>query len=130
MNFAAQVSDAYRTAVRIFGTLAARGHAALACKFAERDVEMQTTTSCGGVAFLGRLSCATELVHSAARSALECPFKPLIFQAVWCVGGERGIRTPDRALRPYNGLANRRLQPLGHLSAVSDLRHGVCAPTP
>ena len=45
-------------------------------------------------------------------------------------GGERGIRTPDRALRPYNGLANRRLQPLGHLSAVSDLRHGVCAPTP
>jgi hypothetical protein len=31
-------------------------------------------------------------------------------------GGERGIRTPDRAFRPYNGLANRRLQPLGHLS--------------
>ena len=34
-------------------------------------------------------------------------------------GGERGIRTPGRALQPYNGLANRRLQPLGHLS-VSD----------
>ncbi len=32
-------------------------------------------------------------------------------------GGERGIRTPDRAFKPYNGLANRRLQPLGHLSA-------------
>ena len=32
-------------------------------------------------------------------------------------GGEMGIRTPDRAFRPYNGLANRRLQPLGHLSA-------------
>jgi hypothetical protein len=31
-------------------------------------------------------------------------------------GGERGIRTPDRAFQPYNGLANRRLQPLGHLS--------------
>src|ERR1041385_1894279 len=30
--------------------------------------------------------------------------------------GEGGIRTPDKALRPYNGLANRRLQPLGHLS--------------
>src|SRR3989442_14710962 len=30
--------------------------------------------------------------------------------------GEGGIRTPDKVLRPYNGLANRRLQPLGHLS--------------
>ena len=27
-----------------------------------------------------------------------------------------GIRTLDTALRPYNGLANRRLQPLGHVS--------------
>jgi hypothetical protein len=33
-------------------------------------------------------------------------------------GGEGGIRTPDRVVRPYNGLANRRLQPLGHLSGV------------
>ena len=33
-------------------------------------------------------------------------------------GGERGIRTPDTGLGPYNGLANRRLQPLGHLSAT------------
>ena len=33
-------------------------------------------------------------------------------------GGEGGIRTPDRGVRPYNGLANRRLQPLGHLSAA------------
>src|SRR6185436_9976729 len=32
-------------------------------------------------------------------------------------GGGRGIRTPDRGLSPYNGLANRRLQPLGHPSA-------------
>jgi hypothetical protein len=30
--------------------------------------------------------------------------------------GERGIRTLDTGLTPYNGLANRRLQPLGHLS--------------
>ena len=30
--------------------------------------------------------------------------------------GERGIRTPDTAFGPYNDLANRRLQPLGHLS--------------
>jgi hypothetical protein len=33
-------------------------------------------------------------------------------------GGERGIRTLDRAFQPYNGLANRRLQPLGHLSGA------------
>jgi hypothetical protein len=32
-------------------------------------------------------------------------------------GGEAGIRTLDRAFGPYNGLANRRLQPLGHLTA-------------
>src|SRR5258708_8633857 len=33
-------------------------------------------------------------------------------------GGEAGIRTLDTAFGPYNGLANRRLQPLGHLTAV------------
>src|SRR5206468_12118625 len=33
--------------------------------------------------------------------------------------GEGGIRTPDRGISPYNGLANRRLQPLGHLSHKS-----------
>jgi hypothetical protein len=33
-------------------------------------------------------------------------------------GGEGGIRTPGRSFSPYNGLANRRLQPLGHLSGV------------
>ena len=32
-------------------------------------------------------------------------------------GGERGIRTLDTGVSPYNGLANRRLQPLGHLSS-------------
>ena len=37
-------------------------------------------------------------------------------------GGEGGIRTLDRVVRPYNGLANRRLQPLGHLSGVAELQ--------
>ena len=32
-------------------------------------------------------------------------------------GGEGGIRTLGRGFSPYNGLANRRLQPLGHLTA-------------
>jgi hypothetical protein len=36
-------------------------------------------------------------------------------------GGAGGIRTLDRALQPYNGLANRRLQPLGHSSITADM---------
>ena len=36
-------------------------------------------------------------------------------------GGDGGIRTLDRALQPYNGLANRRLQPLGHVSGQADM---------
>jgi hypothetical protein len=36
-------------------------------------------------------------------------------------GGDGGIRTLDRALQPYNGLANRRLQPLGHISEGLDM---------
>jgi hypothetical protein len=34
-------------------------------------------------------------------------------------GGEAGIRTLDTGFSPYNGLANRRLQPLGHLTTES-----------
>src|SRR5262245_3817181 len=33
-------------------------------------------------------------------------------------GGDGGIRTLDRPLQAYNGLANRRLQPLGHVSVT------------
>ena len=36
-------------------------------------------------------------------------------------GGAGGIRTLDRTLQPYNGLANRRLQPLGHSSMEADM---------
>jgi hypothetical protein len=32
-------------------------------------------------------------------------------------GGDGGIRTLDTPLQAYNGLANRRLQPLGHVSS-------------
>jgi hypothetical protein len=38
-------------------------------------------------------------------------------------GGEAGIRTLGRGLSPYNGLANRRLQPLGHLTMSKLLRN-------
>ena len=37
-------------------------------------------------------------------------------------GGEAGIRTLDTGFGPYNGLANRRLQPLGHLTVWELLR--------
>ena len=37
------------------------------------------------------------------------------------VGGEAGIRTLDTGFGPYNGLANHRLQPLGHLTAAVSL---------
>lgn len=40
------------------------------------------------------------------------------------INGEAGIRTRDTGLTPYNGLANRRLQPLGHLSGI--VRWGLC----
>ena len=36
-------------------------------------------------------------------------------------GGDGGIRTLDRPLQAYNGLANRRLQPLGHVSSKADM---------
>jgi hypothetical protein len=36
-------------------------------------------------------------------------------------GGDGGIRTLDRPLQAYNGLANRRLQPLGHISSQADM---------
>jgi hypothetical protein len=42
-------------------------------------------------------------------------------QGVYIAGGDGGIRTLDRALQPYNGLANRRLQPLGHVSSKADM---------
>jgi hypothetical protein len=36
-------------------------------------------------------------------------------------GGEAGIRTLGTTFRSYNGLANRRLQPLGHLTVSKTL---------
>jgi hypothetical protein len=43
--------------------------------------------------------------------------KPTLFKHLGAkFGGDGGIRTLDTPLRAYNGLANRRLQPLGHVS--------------
>src|SRR5271163_4798472 len=45
-------------------------------------------------------------------------------------GGDGGIRTLDRALQPYNGLANRRLQPLGHVSRAEKAHRDICLTHP
>ena len=45
----------------------------------------------------------------------------IINRLIGQAGGAGGIRTLDRALQPYNGLANRRLQPLGHSSVKVDM---------
>jgi hypothetical protein len=48
-------------------------------------------------------------------------FDPMRYKLKQYSGGAGGIRTLDRALQPYNGLANRRLQPLGHSSGKADM---------
>src|SRR5207244_11703894 len=42
-------------------------------------------------------------------------------------GGEGGIQTLDTGFSPYNGLANRRLRPLGHLTARTSSIRSSCA---
>ena len=39
------------------------------------------------------------------------------------INGEAGIRTRGTGITPYNGLANRRFQPLSHLSNLFSLHH-------
>ena len=41
------------------------------------------------------------------------------------IGGERGIRTLDTGLSPYNALAGRHLRPLGHLSAAKSAKNST-----
>src|SRR5919201_753052 len=45
----------------------------------------------------------------------------LMLKVAIFIGGAGGIRTLDTAFQPYNGLANRRLQPLGHRSVAGPL---------
>ena len=58
-------------------------------------------------------SSAVNAVDGEAHCEIEKPSKNEGFPQK---NGEAGIRTRDTSLTPYNGLANRRLQPLGHLS--------------
>jgi hypothetical protein len=64
----------------------------------------------------------------------ENPRKPWAFSATvgsgerdYLVGLAEGMGfEPTIRCYPYNGLANRRLQPLGHPSTVSGVVHGAC----
>src|SRR5688500_20392570 len=47
---------------------------------------------------------------------MEIGVRPQVRGLTPISSGDGGIRTLDTGLTPYNGLANRRLQPLGHLS--------------
>ena len=67
----------------------------------------------GGERGIPRIVCSAVRPHR-----FESPARDLLDPS----GGERGIRTPDTAFGPYNDLANRRLQPLGHLSAAGIFR--------
>jgi hypothetical protein len=58
-----------------------------------------------------------ETYHPEGDSGQAAEVAPLYAET----GGAGGIRTLDRALQPYNGLANRRLQPLGHSSVTADM---------
>ena len=47
------------------------------------------------------------------------------FSAVKIAGGEGGIRTLGTGVSPYNGLANRRIRPLCHLSSPVDVHQFI-----
>lgn len=66
---------------------------------------------CGAMKLWSRGRCgAVDALRGVCRPSLTRPGERAK------AGGEAGIRTLGRVLKPYNGLANRRLQPLGHLT--------------
>src|SRR5438045_372762 len=54
---------------------------------------------------------------AGSESEQQLPLREAPAPAARGLHGEGGIRTLDTGVSPYNGLANRRLQPLGHLSS-------------
>jgi hypothetical protein len=63
------------------------------------------------------------LLHCGNKMQLSAIYVPANKVGMEKSGGEGGIRTPGRGFGPYNGLANRRIQPLCHLSAANFLQH-------
>src|SRR6266496_945607 len=72
---------------------------------------------CGGDQSL-RLAFSGRFVPGAARAAERLKTCRAAKRSGAKIGGEAGIRTLGTGFSPYNGLANRRLQPLGHLTVM------------
>ena len=84
--------------------------------FAARG-NFEATKGSGGSTYALRATADNLRVRSMT---LACQPEPASGASVLAkVGGEAGIRTLGTTLRSYNGLANRRLQPLGHLTTES-----------
>jgi hypothetical protein len=56
-----------------------------------------------------------QMEETVAITCLEGDFSKSCYEGS---GGEGGIRTLGTGVSPYNGLANRRIRPLCHLSAT------------
>ena len=79
---------------------------------------MQVMAYSGIRLILVLLGLDTARLDFAVPASSERHYNPgLAERALDYNGGEGGIRTPDTGFILYNDLANRRLQPLGHLSA-------------
>ena len=76
------------------------------------------------VDYNGQENDAAVAMHEVKKSRSED--KNVVFGSETAETGEGGIRTRGRGVYPYDGLANRCLQPLGHLSKpliCKDLSH-------
>ena len=58
------------------------------------------------------------VLRGESRKLLRLVVKKLVSPVTSVTGGEGGIRTLGTGVSPYNGLANRRIRPLCHLSAT------------
>ena len=89
----------------------------------QRRAEVEVTEQDGGPREAGirsdseRAEARDTVEPKASRDVTESASPTRVRLQAERSGGEAGIRTLGRSLSPYNGLANRRLKPLGHLTA-------------
>jgi hypothetical protein len=95
--------------------------------------EKHQTSTLFSTLFTASIGCSVHKIHKVKPAILatknpQTPYFKGILRAIR-KHGESGIRTRGTGLSPYTGLANRRLQPLGHLSnrafTVSTIRGRV-----
>ena len=110
----------------------------IACRVRDRELSLGRRCSWASVidSASGSINVTGECVQRGARrlppgirqsppplgvSGHRAKKEPALSRGLRLAHGAGGIRTLDRALQPYNGLANRRLQPLGHHSQAGIL---------